>query len=101
MTPYTDKEFLFVLESVVAKDMFYHPIVEPVLVTTPSCDIKNKLHALDLDVVWVRAVMHAISQEGPTTVDGMLRDNVTLYELFDWKNTAEGWQFWEAISRLV
>ena len=94
-------EFQHKLTTVMLKEQFYYPLVEPIMGNTPNIPIKNRLHALGLDVIWVRAVMHAVSQHGTDKVDVLLNDDIGLNGLFDWANTSEGWQFWDAVHAMV
>lgn len=96
-----EDEFQHKLTTVMLKEPFYYPLVEPIMENTPDIPIKHTLHRLGLDVLWVRAVMHAISQHGTAKVDILLNDDIGLNGLFDWSKTSEGWQFWDAVHTLV
>lgn len=96
-----EDEFQHKLTTVMLKEPFYYPLVEPIMENTPDIPIKNTLHRLGLDVLWVRAVMHAISQHGTAKVDILLHDDIGLNGLFDWEKTSEGWQFWDAVHTMV
>lgn len=101
MKKFGEDEFQQKLTTVLLKEPFYYPLIEPIMENTPDIPVKRALHRLGLDVIWVRAVMHAISQYGTDKVDVLLNDDVGLNGLFDWENTSEGWQFWDAADRMV
>jgi hypothetical protein len=96
-----EDEFQHKLTTVLLKEQFYYPIVGPIMESTPDIPVKMALHRLGLDVIWVRAVMHAISQYGTDKVNVLLKDDIGLNGLFDWEKTSEGWQFWDAVHTMV
>ena len=83
--------------------------LQAVVVAPPICDMTGVpygtlgrlLSSMQLEAVWHRAVWHCISQHGLAHFIGMLDDDSTLSEMFDWHVTEEGWDFWDAVNGMV
>lgn len=96
-TRLTEKEF----EDMLAEYLSASAMYDDACTIDDDCTLSRQLKAMQLSSLWSRVIWHSISQHGTDMFFNMLEEDVSLYGLFDWSATEEGWGFWDAVSRLV
>ncbi len=101
MRRYNRAEFTTVLSTFMNRSSFYRGLAgNPFM--NPSDNTAHKiLRDMELEAVWVAAVLHSVSQNGVDATYVAMEDDVALNEMFDWHQTGEGWAFWEAVNSLT